>query len=139
MRFLEEVKKWLGEITEIALLLIAIGIAVEILFGASVQQNLDITGDLTIIDSSTHTWDAATSFDLTGSNRDGINHIGLQLQNNVSAYTTADGDIAWIEKKITGGSIDFSVATTVIPVPAAAWLFGSGLLGLVSVARRKKT
>lgn len=26
----------------------------------------------------------------------------------------------------------------VVPVPAAAWLFGSGLLGLVGVARRKK-
>ena len=27
--------------------------------------------------------------------------------------------------------------TTVVPVPAAVWLFGSGLLGLVGVARRK--
>lgn len=29
-------------------------------------------------------------------------------------------------------------ADTVIPIPAAAWLFGSGLLGLVGVARRRK-
>ena len=36
MHFLEELKKWLGEITEIALLLIALGIAAEILFGAKV-------------------------------------------------------------------------------------------------------
>lgn len=36
MNFLEQVKKWVGEITEIALLLIALGIAVEILFGATV-------------------------------------------------------------------------------------------------------
>lgn len=28
--------------------------------------------------------------------------------------------------------------TSVIPVPAAVWLFGSGLLGLVGVARRRK-
>lgn len=28
-------------------------------------------------------------------------------------------------------------STSVVPVPAAAWLFGSGLLGLVGVARRK--
>ena len=28
--------------------------------------------------------------------------------------------------------------TAVIPVPAAVWLFGSGLLGLVGMARRKK-
>ena len=27
--------------------------------------------------------------------------------------------------------------TSVVPVPAAAWLFGSGLLGLVGIARRK--
>jgi hypothetical protein len=33
MRVLEELRKWLGEITEIALLLIALGIAVEIIFG----------------------------------------------------------------------------------------------------------
>lgn len=30
------------------------------------------------------------------------------------------------------------VNTSVIPVPAAVWLFGSGLLGLVGVARRRK-
>ena len=33
MHFLEELKKWLAEITEIALLLIALGITFEILFG----------------------------------------------------------------------------------------------------------
>ena len=36
MRLLEEVKRWLGEIIEIALLLVAIGIICEILFGATV-------------------------------------------------------------------------------------------------------
>ncbi len=33
MHYLEEVKKWLGEITEVFLLLIALGVVVEILFG----------------------------------------------------------------------------------------------------------
>ena len=36
MRILEEVKRWLGEITEIALLLIALAIIAEILFGSTV-------------------------------------------------------------------------------------------------------
>ena len=31
------------------------------------------------------------------------------------------------------------VAASTVPVPAAVWLFGSGLLGLVGIARRKKT
>ena len=37
----------------------------------------------------------------------------------------------------TPGSED-SAFGAVVPVPAAVWLFGSGLLGLVGVARRKK-
>ena len=31
-----------------------------------------------------------------------------------------------------------NVSVSAVPVPAAVWLFGSGLLGLVGVARRKK-
>jgi hypothetical protein len=34
--------------------------------------------------------------------------------------------------------LDGYVAGPVVPVPAAVWLFGSGLLGLVGIARRKK-
>jgi hypothetical protein len=36
MNVLQETKRWIGEITEIFLLLIALGVAVEILFGAEV-------------------------------------------------------------------------------------------------------
>lgn len=36
-----------------------------------------------------------------------------------------------------GGGSDW-VGASPVPVPAAVWLFGSGLLGLVGVARRKK-
>ena len=49
MRFLEEVKKWLGEITEIALLLIALGIAIEILFGDMVPFFGGIVTNLTTL------------------------------------------------------------------------------------------
>ena len=31
------------------------------------------------------------------------------------------------------------ISLTAVPVPAAVWLFGSGLLGLISVARRKQS
>jgi hypothetical protein len=32
-----------------------------------------------------------------------------------------------------------SAAVSAVPVPAAVWLFGSGLLGLAGVARRKQS
>ncbi len=47
MYYLQEVKKWLGEITEIALLLVALGIVVEILFGEAVPFFGGIVGNLT--------------------------------------------------------------------------------------------
>jgi len=39
----------------------------------------------------------------------------------------------------TFGSSSNVLLTAPVPVPAAVWLFGSGLLGLIGVARRKKT
>lgn len=108
----------------------------DVVFGPTVQQTLSITGDLTINDSNIQNWSGATSFDLSGSTWDGINHLGLSLQNNLYATTDSSGDIAWIEKKIAAGGIDLSVIT-VVPVPAAVWLFSSGLLGLIGIARRK--
>ncbi len=47
MNFLEEAKRWLGELTEIALLLIALGIAFEILFGSTVPFFGGVVGNLT--------------------------------------------------------------------------------------------
>jgi hypothetical protein len=47
-------------------------------------------------------------------------------------YSKANGMYAWAVH-----SGDVGVAVSSVPVPATAWLFGSGLLGLISVARRK--
>lgn len=35
-------------------------------------------------------------------------------------------------------SMGFNYSISAIPLPPALWLFGSGLLGLVGIARRKK-
>ena len=45
-------------------------------------------------------------------------------------YTDENGESAWIQKKIT-------VVVSEVPVPAAVWLFGSGL-GLLGFMRRRK-
>lgn len=54
-----------------------------------------------------------------------------QTITSISLFGTDDTgvDRAWL--------IDDLTVITAVPVPAAAWLFGSGLLGLIAISRRK--
>lgn len=56
---------------------------------------------------------------------------------SVSTVTGANSDR---DDPVMSGATDFSVDLNFapVPIPAAAWLFGSGLLGLVGIARRNK-
>lgn len=48
------------------------------------------------------------------------------------SWTSTNGDL-------NGSAFgEYSLSIAVVPIPAAAWLFGSGLAGLLGVARRKK-
>lgn len=49
------------------------------------------------------------------------------------AFTLLDGEF----NNIAGVVDSLGSASSVVPVPASIWLFGSGLLGLVGIARRK--
>lgn len=79
-------------------------------------------------------------------------------------FTTFSGDLLF-DMRVTGDSVSVSPSKTIteatattakrdmdfshisyavwevsaVPVPAAVWLFGSGLIGLIGVARRKKS
>ena len=58
---------------------------------------------------------------------------GDNLSEQIGVYTGSGIDIlAW---EARSGQIEFA---TVIPVPAAVWLFASGLLGLIGVSRLKR-
>jgi hypothetical protein len=91
-------------------------------------------------DLTTHNWDASATVSLAGAEWDGKTRVVMKIENILSAFTQS-GDAgalqALIEKKEVGVEVD--IVTTVIPVPAAAWLFGSGLLGLIGIARAKKS
>ncbi len=52
MNALTMVKKWIGEIVEIALLLVALGITIEILFGATVPFFGGVVANLTALISN---------------------------------------------------------------------------------------
>lgn len=70
----------------------------------------------------------------TGSTRNSNNSGGT----NPSSGEVVDVDFG--EEYITDLTFDPGQLTlaAAVPVPAAVWLFGSGLLGLIGIARRKK-
>lgn len=69
---------------------------------------------------------------------------GLELNfvfsNNLDTFTGSIVGISQSGSSISQNttSFNYSVGGEVVPVPAAAWLFGSALLGLTGVARRKR-
>ena len=52
--------------------------------------------------------------------------------------TTAIAKLHLISDNPTVGSYLDNLSFNPVPVPAAAWLFGSGLVGLIGVGRRRK-
>ena len=91
---------------------------------------------------------AGTHFSL-GRDSGGITFAGTTDGTNFSMWAEelidpsedngAAGFGGWTAQWYYVGTLtDFTAPPAVVPVPAAVWLFGSGLLGLVGVARRKK-
>lgn len=76
---------------------------------------------------------ALTSYMLPGTDVNGF--VGFISDTAFTTFTITSLTDAW-------HGVDnleaFSAAASPVPVPAALWLFGSGLLGLVGVARRRK-
>jgi len=53
--------------------------------------------------------------------------------------STGDAGLRWINGNITNARLaTLRVNTNAVPIPASIWLFGSGLAGLIGLARRKK-
>jgi len=56
----------------------------------------------------------------------------------VSWYELASGSNLYDITFSNGSVLSIDATPTVVPIPAAVWLFGSGLIGLLGFARRKK-
>jgi len=54
-------------------------------------------------------------------------------------FTLESAPFADLPSCSPGCDLNFRVTPSAVPVPAAVWLFGSGLLGLVGVARRRSS
>ena len=99
---------------------------------ASFMSILSGTGVPTLLDTA-----FALSFVSPLTNAGGSSALletSVEYQCNTPGFCgTASGTDVKFKRFIVSGSVQATV-----PVPAATWLFGSGLLGLIGIARRKK-
>ncbi len=95
------------------------------------DQNDNYLGTETLLDISTRIDDCANAGD------PGETSIVPCYQHSF----TGDFSGQNVHKVIFGGAIDVtwidSITYSTVPIPSAVWLFGSGLIGLIGLARRK--
>ena len=87
-------------------------------------------------------WDAFFAGFLA--NFSNIQTIGTGGTKNISYTSLAFGDGGvyfdmWFNAADFVGAHTFIIGVPEVPVPAAAWLFGSALIGLIGAARKKRT
>jgi hypothetical protein len=120
-----------------------------------------LLSDVRIADDAADLWDGSIAAELridqNGSQEStqnvwtGTAFNGTEFPNQALGTTnprfgfSATTDAGWVSFGNSDASDNLnalyavSEELTVIPVPAAVWLFGSGLIGLIGIARRKKT
>lgn len=75
-------------------------------------------------------WSEAAS--LTFDAADNVTEVFLSIQNDLFAIADTDFEIAKIQKKLV------EIDTAVVPLPAAAWMFGAAVLAFAGMASRKR-
>ena len=95
------------------------------------------------IDFNTMTADMTSMFANWNSNPpDYIGEFNVGGIANVVALDAYSWELSWshlqTDGPFTGFTTEMTMVVSQVPIPAAVWLFGSGLIGLMGLARRKK-
>ena len=106
------------------------------------NTNYDIANNFSPAASDALGWSFYGRYDLV--NAGGLDHYGFELYAGLSGHPAPDWQFFWYGTLPGNNSLldyipDSSYgawATKVVPIPGAVWLFGSGLLGLIGIARK---
>lgn len=96
------------------------GLDINMLFDWSASTNIPLT----------------TGWDVTATGNAVSDNAAVTVA--YSTITAGSGDFPGFHPQFTGSLHKDTGGTPAIPVPAAVWLMGSGLIGLVGVARRRR-
>ena len=114
----------------------------NVVFSATSGNNLNIVAgskSFTQVDDISYSADTSPAlnfFDGAFAGFDYLAEFGVYGYFDSAGTSIDSGDDNINTNYVTGTWTNYTVSS--VPVPAAVWLFGSGLLGLVGVARRKR-
>jgi len=101
-------------------------------------------GDYALVNRGAQGFYSGTGTSTWGDNVYGINmsatignNLGFYFINPISLTESTVSQFAGSWSLSTAGILSYA-SVSAVPVPAAVWLFGSGLLGLAGIARRRK-
>lgn len=110
------------------------------------------TGGITSSTSSSDTWNMNASlapwggvngggtlpFSITGTGFGSLSYFTVSGSSSLSADPSTFAQIAGTWSLASNGTLTWNAAQVgAVPIPAAVWLLGSGLFGLIGVARRR--
>jgi hypothetical protein len=113
----------------------AFGVIDDSVFGAGTNNATFVGSNTITIDVNgtlfTEADDAGASLTFVNGDLDDFSFIAGTFNSNFMQFNDPVSNFFL-------GQWNTAVVTTVIPIPAAFWLFGSGLMGLIGIARKKK-
>ncbi|MEW8027348.1 MAG: VPLPA-CTERM sorting domain-containing protein [Candidatus Thiodiazotropha sp.] len=110
------------------------------IFTDVIHFDIDTSG-LSLIFAGSHTGMAADDMLLTNTDDGAEFHLGSAFSESLSlargsyVFTLSGFALNALDSKIYS---DYDLTITAVPLPAAAWLFGSALIGFIAFSARRK-
>jgi hypothetical protein len=102
-------------------------LSTELIFGEEFDFSVNLSGGSGLSNLTMGGYDGQTSY------------LGMSAKMSSIVVKDSFGNVIPFSLSTASGAALFNELATAVPIPAAIWLFGSGLLGLIGIARSKQS